>query len=94
MRGRRDEQQDARAGDGVGGARGAERDERAAEQVADAGHRRAQRLEQADDPRLVVAGVASCSAVITAIHWMPLPAPPTIETRHATTERRRAAMPR
>ena len=29
-------------------------------------------------------GVASCSAVMTATHWMPLPAPPTTENAHAT----------
>ena len=49
-----DEHEHAGAGDRVRGARRAERDQRAAEQVADAGHRRAERLEQADDPRLVV----------------------------------------
>ena len=30
------------------------------------------------------AGVASCSAVITATHWTPLPAPPSTENAHAT----------
>ena len=29
-------------------------------------------------------GVASCSAVITATHWMPLPAPPTTDITHAS----------
>ena len=29
-------------------------------------------------------GVASCSAVITATHWTPLPAPPTTDITHAS----------
>ena len=32
-------------------------------------------------------GVASCSAVITATHWTPLPAPPTTDIAHATQQR-------
>ena len=30
-------------------------------------------------------GVSSCSAVITATHWMPLPVPPTTDIRLATS---------
>ena len=50
-----DEHQEARARDRVGGARGAEGDDRAAEQEPDAGHGGAERLHQSGDPRLVVA---------------------------------------
>ena len=55
--------------------------------------------EPIDSSRLVTracrsAGVASCSAVSTATHWIPLPAPPTTENAHATHSSRVPAMPR
>ena len=39
-------------------------------------------------------GVDSCSAVITATHWMPLPAPPITDIRHANSSVFALAMPR
>ena len=39
-------------------------------------------------------GVASCSRVITATHWTPLPAPPRTEAMHATASVCACDMPR
>ena len=58
------------------GARGASRDDQAAEEEADARHGGAERLQQPGTRACRSSGVASCSAVTTATHWMPLPAPP------------------
>ena len=68
----------------VGGPRGEDRRERAAEQEADARASRRRCSPAGSTTRACrSSGVASCTSVMTDTHWKPLPMPPRTENAHA-----------
>ena len=71
----------------------ADRGEHAAEQEADAGHRRVRGLEQPDDAGLVVGRRRLLEPGDHRIHWIPLPVPPRTDSRQATSRVCATAIP-